>query len=74
MRSWISVALFNGIALSAQAQPAPSSAGAGTPPLPKVEDEVNNRGIRLKPFPRNILQDPAHILWRLPVSEGAIRK
>ena len=65
MRSWISVALFIGIALSSQAQSAPSapsSASGGAPALPKVEDDANDRGIRLKSFPLNILQDQKALL------------
>jgi len=48
--------------LSSSAQSAPSSASSGVPPLPKVEDDANDRGIRLKSFPLNILQDQKALL------------
>lgn len=57
MRSWVAVVLFIGIALSAHAQFVPPSAGAGSSPATKTENDADDRGIRLKSLPLNILQD-----------------
>lgn len=58
MRSWIAPLLLAGITLSAQAQSTPP-AGVGTPPLTIARDD---RGVRLKSLPLNILQDQEALL------------
>ncbi len=56
MRSWIASLLFAGITLSAHAQSTPTAAGSdGTAAAAVSEDGA--RGVSLKSFPRNILQD-----------------
>ncbi len=56
MRSWIASVLFAGISLFVHAQSTPPPvASADTPAMAATEDSA--RGIALKSFPRNILQD-----------------
>ncbi len=56
MRSWIASLLFAGITLSAHAQSTPPPIGSTGAVASEVsEDEA--RGVALKSFPRNILQD-----------------
>jgi hypothetical protein len=52
--SWILPVLFAGMVASAQAQ--------STAPPPKVDDSKDDRGIRLKSLPLNILQDQEALL------------
>jgi len=72
VRSWILTVLLIGTTLAAQTQTTPSSEGAGKssalpaqtsatpssePTVNQTQDDADDRGVRLRSLPKNILQD-----------------